>query len=290
MCYDTPFDMKLISPLNTSKKVLALSLIGLSLLLPVNALAAVVQPASAPITIPVPIPGINAPEMDYPQNGQTIDLEGAYMFKVKPVTGASGYLFGLFQNNVMVYENLRDGKSLSPNGEFALRENSPFHAKFKAGSIKVMIRALINGQWSNAREITINLKPRPIASPTSTPIATPSQSPNPISSPSATARPSATPFPKPAPVTVRSILPTQLRLGKVFIIFGNGFGRGGKINFYKLNQTAASGSATNIFWSNSLIFGLVPSYIQGNQFYGLQVRTEANGSRDSALVYRYISR
>lgn len=106
----------------------------------------------------VPLPG--APEMIYPQNGQILDLEGAYMFKVKPVEGASGYLFGLFQDNTMVYENYRDTKTLSSNGEFALWESNPAHAKFHLGEVKVMIRALVNNQWTDAREITINLKSR----------------------------------------------------------------------------------------------------------------------------------
>lgn len=102
---------------------------------------------------------LDAPQMIYPQDGQMIDLEGAYMFKVKPVEGASGYLFGLFQGGEMVYENWRDGKFLSST-EFALWENNSFHAKFRAGQIKVMIRALVNNKWTEAREIYITLRSR----------------------------------------------------------------------------------------------------------------------------------
>ncbi|MBI2085978.1 hypothetical protein HYT74_01410 [Candidatus Daviesbacteria bacterium] len=163
--------MKIISPLNI-KKVLALSFIGLSLLSPVNVLAAP-QPVSAPITIPVIVPVLSAPEMVYPRNGQTLDLEGAYMFKVKPVAGATGYLFGLFQDGQMIYENYRDTKRLSPDGTFALRENDSNHAKFHTGPVKVMIRAYVNNRWTDAREITITLKPRislPIPTPNPTPI------------------------------------------------------------------------------------------------------------------------
>lgn len=100
-----------------------------------------------------------APEMVYPQDRQTLDLEGAYMFKVNPVNGASGYLYGLFQNGEMLYENYRDSKTLTGT-EFALWESNPFHSKFKTGEVKVMIRALVNNQWTDAREITIYLKPR----------------------------------------------------------------------------------------------------------------------------------
>lgn len=141
-------------------------------------------------------PTPKAPEMIYPQNGQTLDLEGAYMFKVTKVEGASGYLFGLFQNGEMIYENYRDAKTLSSNGEFALWESNPAHAKFKIGEVKVMIRALVNNKWTDAREITIILKPRekndgaPVTNPqpivkqvpTIVPKATPSITPNPTSS------------------------------------------------------------------------------------------------------------
>lgn len=120
---------------------------------------------SQPVPTTVPLAtsntqiNLSAPEMVYPVDGQTIDLEGAYMFKVKPVAGASGYLFDLFQDNVMVYENWRDDKYLSST-EFALWNGTPYHAKFHAGNIKVTIRAYINNQWTEAREITVYLKPR----------------------------------------------------------------------------------------------------------------------------------
>ena len=109
---------------------------------------------------PTPAPTVSAaPEMVYPVDGQVLDLEGAYMFKVKPVSGATGYLFGLFQSGEMVYENYRDTRTLSSNGEFALWQTNPGHAKFHVGDVKVMIRALVNNQWTDAREITIHLQP-----------------------------------------------------------------------------------------------------------------------------------
>lgn len=101
-----------------------------------------------------------APEMVYPVDGQRLDLEGEYMFKVKPVEGASGYLFGLFQDGQMTYENYRDTRTLSSNGEFALWESNSGHAKFHAGDVQVWVRALVRNQWTDARIITINLKPR----------------------------------------------------------------------------------------------------------------------------------
>lgn len=128
--------------------------------------APTVKPTMAPVatptptTIPVSTSSLGAPEMVYPQNGQTLDLEGAYMFKVKPISGASGYSFGFSQNGTQIFENQRDIGKLSPDGEFAIWESDPAHAKFKAGEVKVSIRALVNNSWSDAREITIILKPR----------------------------------------------------------------------------------------------------------------------------------
>lgn len=117
-------------------------------------------PTPTPIPTPTSFPSLQAPEMVYPQNGQTLDLEGAYMFKVRPVVGASRYLFGFFQNGVMIFENQRDVKTLSSNGEFAIWESDPAHAKFRAGEVKVTVRALVNNRWTGTREITIILKPR----------------------------------------------------------------------------------------------------------------------------------
>lgn len=99
-------------------------------------------------------------EMVYPKNGQTLDLEGDYIFKVRPVAGATGYLFELIQDGKSIYENLRDGKKLSLNGEFALRRNNSFHRKFKTGPVKVMVKAKVGSTWTNAAEIIVNLKPR----------------------------------------------------------------------------------------------------------------------------------
>lgn len=126
-----------------------------------------------------PTTDYSAPEMVYPQDYQILDLEGAYMFKVKPVQGASGYLFGLFQDEIMVYENYRDAKTLSANGEFALWESNPGHSKFKTGPVKVMIRALISNEWTDARTITIYLRPRGSqdAVPTIIPVPVPTTSP-----------------------------------------------------------------------------------------------------------------
>lgn len=122
-----------------------------------------IPPTTSPVPTPIATPSItplDAPQMVYPADKQELDLERAYMFKVQPVEGASGYLFGLFQDGGVIFDNYRDGKYLSSNGEFALWESSPFHAKFHSGEMRVTIRALVNGMWTEAREITVILKSR----------------------------------------------------------------------------------------------------------------------------------
>jgi len=99
------------------------------------------------------------PSFIYPVDGQTLDYEGAYLFKVTPVEGADGYLWGFFQENVMVWENFRDEGGLSGT-EYGILEGSIGHGKFATGPVQVWVRASINGQWTDPTVITIYLKPR----------------------------------------------------------------------------------------------------------------------------------
>lgn len=97
------------------------------------------------------------PVFDYPINEQTLDYEGDYLFRVEPVSGATNYLWGFFQENMMVWENFRDEHSLSPN-EYGIMVDTQAHTKFKPGMVKVSVRALIKGDWTDATVITIYLK------------------------------------------------------------------------------------------------------------------------------------
>jgi pimeloyl-ACP methyl ester carboxylesterase len=98
------------------------------------------------------------PVFVYPVNGQTLDYEGAYLFKVQPIASAQGFLWGFFQNGVMVWENLRDEGTLSTN-EYGILEGSLGHSKFSLGDVDVWVRASINGAWTDATVITIHLQP-----------------------------------------------------------------------------------------------------------------------------------
>jgi hypothetical protein len=112
------------------------------------------------MTMSMPRAGAAAPgpTFEYPQDGQTIDFEGSYLFKVHAVANAQGYLWGFFQNDTMVWENLRDEGHLSPN-EYSIVAGSVAHSKFVPGAIQVWVRVQIADQWSDATIITIHLEP-----------------------------------------------------------------------------------------------------------------------------------
>ncbi|HEU4325875.1 MAG TPA: hypothetical protein VFS21_22235 [Roseiflexaceae bacterium] len=97
------------------------------------------------------------PSFVYPSNGQTLDYAGSYLFKVNPVPGASGYLWGFFQNGVMVWENYRDEGRLSGT-EYGIHPGTFAHSRFARGWTQVWCRALVNGQWTDATVIWIYLR------------------------------------------------------------------------------------------------------------------------------------
>ncbi len=96
------------------------------------------------------------PVFDYPVNGQSLDVNGAYLFRVQPMTGATGYLWGFFQDGALVWENQRDEGQLSTN-EYAIYPHTLAHSKFVPGDVEVWVRAVVGGQYTDATIITIHL-------------------------------------------------------------------------------------------------------------------------------------
>lgn len=90
----------------------------------------------------------------YPTDGQTLDY-GSLFFKVNPVEGASGYLYGFFQNGNAVWENYHDEHTLSGT-EYSIAADSPGHRAIHPGALQVWVRALVDGQWTDATIININ--------------------------------------------------------------------------------------------------------------------------------------
>lgn len=117
-----------------------------------------IAPTEAPIATEAPVLN-DVLSFIYPVDGQILDYEGSYLFKVTPVEGADGYLWGFFQNGVMVWENLRDEGELS-GVEYGIYEGSFAHSQFTSGYVEVWVRASIYGEWTEPTVITIYLKPR----------------------------------------------------------------------------------------------------------------------------------
>lgn len=95
-----------------------------------------------------------------PPDGSTLDYNSSYSFEVEPVTNVSGFqgfLWGFFQNGVLVWENLRDEKALSSNS-YSIPVGSIAHSKFVPGDIQVWVRTYVNNQSSDAAIITVHLK------------------------------------------------------------------------------------------------------------------------------------
>jgi hypothetical protein len=90
-------------------------------------------------------------------DGQVLDYEGSYLFKVNKLPAAEGYLWGFFQNGVMVWENYRDEGVLSGN-EYGIHPGTLAHSQFAPGPVEVWVRASIKGQWTDAAVITIHLQ------------------------------------------------------------------------------------------------------------------------------------
>lgn len=99
------------------------------------------------------------PPFASPANGQSIDFEGDYIFTASPIAGSDAYLIGLFQNGALLVENLRDHGSL--RALFSIRRGDPLRTRLLPNiPTKVTVRGRINGAWTEAREITIQLVPR----------------------------------------------------------------------------------------------------------------------------------
>lgn len=97
------------------------------------------------------------PQFVYPLEGQTLDFDGDYLFKVQEMPQSDGFLWGFFQNGQMIWENLRDEGTLSSN-VYAILNGTEAHNRFSRGAVEVWVRAAIHGQWTDATVITIYLE------------------------------------------------------------------------------------------------------------------------------------
>jgi Peptidase A4 family len=96
------------------------------------------------------------PTVISPSDGQTISYSDNFSIRVQPVEGASGYLYGFFQNSSAVWENYANEHSLSGT-EYTILANTPAHAAIKAGALQIWVRALVNGAWTDATVLNVTL-------------------------------------------------------------------------------------------------------------------------------------
>jgi len=78
---------------------------------------------------------------EFPLDGQSLDYEGDYFFKVTDIQGAEGYLWSFSQNGAVVWENLRDEMGLTSGGTYAILKGSAAHSRFVPGPVEVSVRA-----------------------------------------------------------------------------------------------------------------------------------------------------
>lgn len=120
------------------------------------------ETTSGGIYLPVILRPSDAPSQPplsfvYPQNGQTLNFEGDYLFKVIPYPNAEGYLWGFFQNGQYVWENMTEEGTLD-GPEYAILSGTEAHNRFRRGAVEVWVRASINENWTEPTIITIYLE------------------------------------------------------------------------------------------------------------------------------------
>jgi hypothetical protein len=109
-----------------------------------------------------PLPG---PAPMSPTSGQTIDAGSVLTFEVRPVDGATGYLWGFFQNGQAVWENYANERVLSGT-TYTIAPGSAAHQAIKPGALQIWVRGLVGGQWTDATIIDVTVvagavRPRP---------------------------------------------------------------------------------------------------------------------------------
>ena len=94
---------------------------------------------------------------EFPQDGQTIDYESDYSFKVTDI-GADGYFWTFMQNGEVVWDSLRDDKGGTAGGGYTIAEDSQAHSRFVPGPVEVSVRAAKGDYLGEPAVITIFLE------------------------------------------------------------------------------------------------------------------------------------
>jgi hypothetical protein len=119
-----------------------------------------------PPTKPLPTPTLawgpgNVPPplaFEYPVDGQTLDYEGDYSFKVKEIPDADAYFWSFSQNGVVVWQNLADDQGLTSGGTYLIATGSRAHSQFVPGPVEVTVRAVKGNFFADPTIITVILE------------------------------------------------------------------------------------------------------------------------------------
>ncbi len=125
-------------------------------------LLAAPTPASPTVCRLSPAALAQAPTFVYPANGNSLNYGGDYLFKLHPVEGADGYLWGFKQDGLLMWENQRDEGRVSSD-EYRIEAGTLAHARLHPGAVEVLVRARICGAWTAAGTIMIELAAPPPA-------------------------------------------------------------------------------------------------------------------------------
>ncbi len=96
---------------------------------------------------------------DYPVNGQTLDLEGAYLFAIKKPNPDRPYRWIFTENGYHIWDSLVDEHTLS-TGEYGIHVATPQHDLFHEGMFSVTVSEWQRGNWTRTQTMTFNIKAR----------------------------------------------------------------------------------------------------------------------------------
>lgn len=99
---------------------------------------------------------LSGPSFDVPASGQSLSYSSPLVFRVQPVDGASGYLWGFFQQDEPVWENYANERVLSGT-EYRIDPGTPAHEAIQPGPLQVWVRGLVDGEWTDATILNVTV-------------------------------------------------------------------------------------------------------------------------------------
>ena len=138
------------------------------------------KPQEPPPSLPAIGAPVKVPTITSPQSGAAWST--GTQIVIQEVAGATGYLVGFIRDRQLIYENYRDeGKTTKSlaipagvSGTRVYQVPAAAVSKFSAGPMTIVVRALVNNQWTDAAVIPVAVSgsgavaPPPVTPPSST--------------------------------------------------------------------------------------------------------------------------